>query len=445
MPRGVPVARGVDLDGDRAVVVLAKRGLRSPQFSASAATSDSTPCAAALPIHTAFLRRLTVPLPSPEKARRVLPSLLDIELPFPLESCTHAFLNVQRTAQGHVEALAVAARTEDVSAQLERLRSTGFDPLSVEHEAIALWRQSVAELPLAHESHRLLVYLGNDRTGLVIGSGRGLDAATGLRQGGAELADPQSGGAKRLALWWKTQRERYPGAAWHLAWCGPAAERPEVRAAATRIFSEVGELKNHSHREPDQFLARALAAGLTSGAALDGNLRAGELAHSSVAALAQRQSRGRVIALGAAALLLIAVNIGWTQLLAHTQSKWQQRLESEAKVAAGTDRLPRGQELLAAQRAMEAQAAGWTAFQRSQEPGAEQVLATVLRAAAPYRLTFHNLVIRPQSLLLNGTASDWNDGEKLAAALSTDGWHTEIERSDAGADERVHFKLKGER
>ncbi|MCZ7593080.1 MAG: hypothetical protein M5U15_13520 [Kiritimatiellae bacterium] len=54
-------------------------------------------------------------------------------------------------------------------------------------------------------------------------------------------------------------------------------------------------------------------------------------------------------------------------------------------------------------------------------------------------------MIRPQSLLLNGTAADWNDGEKLAAALSGDSWRVVIERSDAGADERVHFKITGER
>lgn len=444
MARGLSVARGVDLDEGRAVVVEAKRSLRSIQFRA-ASGSDAIPCAAALPIHTAFLRRLTVPLESPEKARRVLPSLLDIELPFPLESCAHTFSQLERTAQGNIEALAVAARTEDIAAHIERLRSAGFDPVSIEHEAVALWRQSLSEIPLAHEQHRLLVHLGRDRTGLVIGSGRGLDAATGLRQGAAELTDPQGGGARRLALWWKTQRETRPGATWHIAWCGPGAGQPDMRNAAARILSDSGELKNIPHHEPEKFLARALAAGLASGEGTDGNLRAGELAHPSLAASARRESRGRVFALGAAALFLIVINIAWTQLLASTQNKWQQRLEAEAKAAAGTDRLPRGQELLAAQRAMESQAAGWTAFQHSQEPGAEQVLANVLRASMPYGLTFHNLVIRRQSLLLNGTAGDWNDGGKLVTALSADNWQVEIERSDAGADERVHFKLKGDR
>lgn len=444
MPRGLSVARGVDLDDGHAVVAEAKKNLRSVQFRA-ASGSDTIPCAAALPIHTAFLRRLTVPLESPEKARRVLPSLLDIELPFPLESCAHAFSQLERTPQGNIEALAVAARTEDIAAHIERLRSAGFDPILIEHEAIALWRQSLAEIPLAHEQHRLLVYLGRDRTGLVIGSGRGLNAATGLRQGAAELSDPQSGGAKRLALWCKTQCEKHGDATWHIAWCGPAAENARAQSAATRILSEGGVAKNITHKEPEKFLARALAAGLVSGKSNDGNLRTGELAHPATAAFARSRSRTRVAALGVAALVLIALNIAWTQLLTRTQARWQHRLEAEAQVVAGTDRLPRGQELLAAQRAIEAQSAGWNAFQRAREPGAEQTLVKILRAATPYGLTFHNLVIRPQSLLLNGTAADWNDGEKLAAALSGDSWRVVIERSDAGADERVHFKITGER
>lgn len=451
MGRRVSVARGVDLNGSRATIVEAKRRRGEAQFRSieisPSKDAETIPCAAALPIHAGFIRRLTAPLSSIDKARRVLPALLDIELPFPLESCAHDFLRLARTPQGDVEALAVAARMEDIAAHLERLRAAGFNPVVLEHEAVALWRQSVKETPIAREQHRLLVYLGLDRIGLVAGSGHGLDAATGLRQGAGDLlaTTGNQGGAQRLTLWWRTQRERAADADWHIAWCGPGAEQMETRRDFGAALFGDAELKNTTHRDPATFLARGLAAGLVSGNSDDGNFRKGALAHPNAEAYSQRQTRGRLVALVAGALALAALNLGWLQLLTRARDQWQQRLESEAKIIAGTDRLPRGQELLAAQRALEAQASGWAAFQRALEPGAEQILVQALRAAGERNLTFHNLVVRPQSLLLNGTAGDWNDGEQLAATFTATGWRVQVERSDAGADERVHFTLKGER
>ncbi len=443
MGRAASVARGVDFGSARATAIEGRRKRGTFEFRAAEA-GNTAPCAAALPIHLAFIRRLTAPLPSIEKARRVLPSLLDIELPFPLESCAYSFLNLARTPQNDIETLAVAARTEDVAAYLNRLNQAGIDPLVLEHEAIALWRQSVEEAPLAREQNRLLIYLGDDRTGLVAGSGRGLDAATGLRQPAAELLNTQTGAAQRLALWWRAQRDRANGGDWHLAWCGPGADKPELRRAIAAALSPDGACKEITHRDPATFLARSLATGLLTGESFEGNLRQGAHAHPAATAHAQRSARGRLWALGAAALLLIGINVAWTTLLNRARDQWQRRLESEAALVAGTDRLPRGQETLAAQRALESQAAGWAAFNRTREPGAEQLLAQLLRVAQPYGITFHNLVIRPNSLILNGTAEDWNDGERLAAAFTGDGWRIELDRSDAGADERVHFSLKGE-
>ncbi|MCO6399709.1 MAG: hypothetical protein J5I99_00590 [Verrucomicrobia bacterium] len=438
------VVRGVDLSGGRVVAVEGKRKRRAIEYR-SAEANSAAPCAAALPIHLAFIRRLTAPLPSIEKARRVLPSLLDIELPFPLESCSHALLHVARTQQGDVEALATAARTDDIAAHLDRLQQAGINPLVLEHEAVALWRQSVEENPLSRQQRRLLICLGEDRTGLMVGSGHGLDTATGLRQSASEILQAQTGGAQRLALWWRTQRERAGAADWHVAWCGPGADKPDLRQTFGALLLGESEYKSITHRDPATLLARGLANGLLSGDSLQGNLRQGALAHPAAEAQTRRAARSRLWTLAAAALLLIAVNLAWLHLLSRERNRWQQRLATEAETVAGTDRLPRGQEMLAAQRALESQAAGWTAFNRARNPGAEQLLAQILRVAKPYGLTFQNLVIRPSSFLLNGTAEDWNDGERLASAFTGDGWQTKLDRSDAGADERVHFSLKGEK
>lgn len=446
MGRYGSIACGVDLDGGAWTFVEASRRRGAIQFRRlSGPPGDAAPVAAAMPVFSGFVRRLTAPIASVEKARRVLPSLLDIELPFPLESCQYDFLSPARTADGGVAALAVAARTEDVVAQLDRLREAGCDPVALEHEAVALWRYSVAELPLGREHRRLLVHLGRSRVSAVAGSFKGLDSATGLRLGAEELAAPGSPAGQRLALWWRAQQEQAPGAVCHVVWCGPVAERAAVRdAIAAQIFPG-GVPKSIVHKEPAEFLPRALAVGLLTRAEAEGDLRQGALAHPLGVRLAQGRRRGLGVALAAAAAALAVVSFSGLALLEHAKELWQERLVAEARLAAGTDRLPRGQELLAAQRALDGEAAGWASFARYREPGADAVLARVLGDARTLGLHFHALTAQGAALRLHGTANDWNDGERFASALGTAGWRVELERRDAGADERVHFTLQGER
>jgi hypothetical protein len=446
------MAVGVDVDGGRVWRVEARRKRGRPSFRAveQGAGSAAVPVAAALPACAGFVRRLTAPLDSPAKALRVLPSLLDIELPFPLESCAHGFIDCAKAPGGGVEALALAARTEDVTAHLERLRAQGVDPLLLTHEAVALWGQAADEHPLAREQVRLVAYLGADRISLAAGTGRGLDAATGLRQGLRELfadAAPPAARqviAQRLAPWWRAQQARLGGGG-HVIWCGPGAtDAQRVREVSALLFG--GEPpKSVPVKEPEYLLPRGLAARLLAHPAGEGNLRSGALAHPGAERASRQRDARRLAALAASALLLAGLSAGWRVLLDHEKNRWQQRLVAEAATLAGTDRLPPGQERLAAQRAMDEQAAGWAAFRQSLEPGADATLARVLASAGRPGLSLQVLTLRPASLLIHGAAMEWSDGEYLERALTADGWRVKLERRDAGADERVHFTLQGER
>lgn len=433
-------AVGVDLAGDRALAVEARGSTRTRAVDSLSDTRE--PVAVALPAYAGFIRRLTAPLSSIEKARRVLPSMLDIELPFPLDACNYAFLHPARTADGGVSALAVAARTEDLAALVERCRAAGFDPVIVEHEAVALWRAWNATHPLAREQARLIVYLGRDRTTLAFGDASGLLSATGLRQGADALA---AGGPalQRLTLWWRAAKESTGAREAHIAWCGPAADSADARRALTTALFADAAPRELSARDADTFLPRALAAALVSGDAEAGNLRQGALAHPLAEQRAKREARTALLALAASALLLGATGLAGLRLLDRARDAWQDRLVEEARRIAGTDRLPRGQEALAARRALESQAAGWAAFARHRAPGADALLARAVTAAAANGIYLQSALVRPGSIVLTGSAPDWDAGERLAATLKAGGLRTELDRRDAGADERIPFTLRG--
>ena len=82
------------------------------------------------------------------KAEKVFPSLLDIQLPFPLEDCLYQFVEFRRTSEGMVSALVCAARREAIQACLDRYQAQGADPMLLDHEGLALWTQSLVEWPV---------------------------------------------------------------------------------------------------------------------------------------------------------------------------------------------------------------------------------------------------------------------------------------------------------
>lgn len=459
-PRG---AIGVDIADGWIAIVQATRARGGPVFTVLADGPDGvspelrrkldalarsgTWTSGAVAVHESFLRVLAAPFPSVTKARRVFPSLLDVQLPFPLESCSCAFLGARRTDDGRVEACAVAARREDVDRALARLGAAGFDPEQVDHEGVALWTRSLAELPPAGEAWRAVVYIGHDRTSYVMGRGRALRAASGVRTGLRDYADPARRDAalrqlaSRLVPWIRSQD---PGS---LQWVftGPGAADAGVLDAARAALDLPAASGSVVHDRPSTFLARALAARALTAGPLACNMRAGEqehARHSNARALGLRRS---ILLAAAAALAVLAINAGWLVHLTRQRDGLQQRVVEQARALAGVDRLPRGQELLTAERALQEKAPLLEPFRQALAPSLLHQLGPLLDTASSHGMTLDALSLRPQAVSCSGTASDWAHCEAIKALLDAAGWRTEIDRREAGADERVHFAIKGTR
>ena len=270
------------LDQDAAAL---PEGLRGEMDAAAAAGHAIV--ATGMPVHETVTRWLETPISSAAKARKVLPSLLDIQLPFPLESCLYDFIEFRRGAERGIDALAVAARTQDVVARLGACRGAGFDPARLDHEGLALWSQSIREMPAERNAVRLVVYLGHDRTALVLGQGETFQAAHSIRVGIRDLfpagadADPnrlRSFAARvQQILHSQTTEPDHGNLQW--VWTGLGAARPDALKALQSALSGQGVSRHLAHREPATFLARALGERALEPGPLPCNFRTGALAH----------------------------------------------------------------------------------------------------------------------------------------------------------------------
>ena len=421
-----------------------------PQLLRAEAAIDKALLAMALPVANTSARWLKAPFPSLAKARRVLPSLLDIELPFPLESCVYGFPVLKQTDTGEVHALAVAARQETVQKRLTQAEEWHLSPHSLDHEGLALWDQHVAEFSDTPGIH-VVCYLGRQRTVWIAGMDGHFMAAhatqTGLRELAAE--DPD---APRTRQWRdralrvaRTALETSPEKEAHWYWTGPGAVGTETVTFLESALSSQLSLRFTRCKDPAPELARALAARLLDVSTLPWNFRVGDLTHPQIRARRQKALR-RAAGTGlAAGLLLCALNVGFNSVLHARNRAADEALAEVARSVTGLSVVPRGQELMLAQRAQDEQMDQLAPFLRAFEPSHVVTLDRLLRTAAIHGLHYNRVSLQPDRLLIQGSAEDWDQCQALASHLQEAAWEVSLEREDAIDVEYVRFRIHARR
>jgi hypothetical protein len=393
-----------------------------------------------MPTQESTVRRLTAPLPSLAKARKVWPSLLDIQLPFPLETCAYGFLDERKTSTG-ATTLAVLARKDDLATRVATCASFKMDPHVLDHEGLALWSQSLLEAPMT-ASQRLVIYLGMDRSVWVIGDQTGWLGGHASKRGSHSLNDAaaMTDWRDRTLRLVRAHRGDDP-APLEIYWSGPGAEDTALCAQLETALASVGEVRAQCHSEPATFLARAVAVRALLPGPCRWNYRDAHEPHPVMLEWRDKGRRALAYTAMAAGLVLCILNAGFQHW---TQSQDQQRRAEIGQLARRVSGLPhveRGQEELLVQRALEEQAEGLTPFLAAFRPSLTVELMSLLRAAEQSGLTIDSVSMRPDQIIVQGAADDWDRSELLATRLRERAWRVTLDRQDAIADELVRFRL----
>ena len=436
---------GVDLHEDGARVVHAVRsrsGIRCTELKVGdlSGREDDAVCVGALSARESLMRWLEAPYGATDKAERVLPTLLDIQLPFALEDCVYAFLDVIRTAEGTTRALAVAARKSDVEKKLGMFGAEGVDPVVLDHEGVALWSRTLEERPVKSGSRmpRALIHLDGRRSTLVIGRGTELLGVHGVRPGDtgqivrmlhAQLG-AHNGGDGREIEW---------------VWSGPGAMDGGAVSQMHQELQDEWPVRSYVHDAPEYFLARALATRALQPGPLRCNLRTDEFTHDRIA----QRARGRAMLTAGVVLvsgiLLCCVNpvvklIGNSKL-GSADRAFKTLAES---LAPGQVREAKGQHALGIVRSeLEKETAALQPFLAAFEPSLGELLVSAMKTGKKNDLRYEMLSLSREKIEVRGTSSDWNSFAGLLSLLGVGERH--LNRRDAGADERIPFSIVADR
>ena len=357
--------------------------------------------ASALPAQQHVLKMLEAPFANAAKASKVFASLLDLELPFPLESCRTAFLVPRRTAEGRVATLAAAARNEDVAALLGALRDAGLAPATMDLEGLALWdewqRRDVESFKAAAG---ILAVLEPGRL-VVLCSRGGAFADLGVYR-----FDPSGSPAPELATRILRKLRSLPGFdRWTWAWAGPeSANAPLCQAIETELAGDADLPPFRRIADGETLLESALARRLMTRGSARCNLLDASEASPALAAALRRRDCAALTWMAAAGAALLALSTAWLVHAGRMSRGAQERVDRAFTALTGQPNLQRGAEVLVAERM--ATAGANRAFEQAFEPGAELLLRELLRAGLGQAAAFHRIEWSDGRLTARGTVPD---------------------------------------
>ncbi len=462
MSDGYKTAYGLEISGERLLLARAvRRGVpqsvcgvaldseearRALQTVADEVKNGVAALAVCAPATKTVIRRLRAPFASIQKASKVWASLLDVDLPFPVEGAVCSF-DSARIENGGTLTMAAAIRKSDLAAFDATCREAGYDPTHCDAEALALWDQHRVEVPPARvDTLRVLVWLATDHVTVVRGRGADFISAHVVRA--SPLADSVSDRQAFETLWAARARQiltahvaETGGADMDLWWAGPGAEDEARLTRLRHLLPAEISVRHETHRQPLSFLARSLARRAVEEKGV--NFKVGEWEHPAFRRVQDMALRRAVLSVAAVALLVLALNAGESVLRKHRAESVQQELTAVAQSITG-EPVPRGQEMLMVERALSRRDEETQPFRNAMDvDGVEGQLTHALEEAGALGVEISRLSLSPMMLSIEGSAVSMQALEGLAERLRIQGWAVQYDSPGRTPEGRSRFVLKG--
>jgi hypothetical protein len=446
MKRGtIPWARSVYsviMDGDSSITVRATRThsgmrfdtLRNDDDTFHAEMDSGIPVCSCLSTRRSFSRWVQTPFAQKKKALRVLPTLLDIELPFALEDCIYECSSIDRDPSGRFKGLVTGARTSDITTALENLSSLGVAPTVLDHEGLALWAEALQERPPTSPDNaapRAVVYLGSSEGRLVIGRGTKILGIHAIRS-----TDP----ATHIVQLMHSNISKSEQVSWLFA--GPGTDDRERYEPLRAKLIDAFPGGSHTASDSTTFLARAVARRALAHSALPCNLLSGPLEHPLFAQRRHTKLLSAAATFLLAGLVLIAAAASRNAQHANQEQALNKVLRETASQLAGYPILAKGDDAYEmTQREVENQIQTLKPFAQHMNANICATLQVLLPKMAAAQLQMDEIHLSDDDLSLRGTAPEWKTPEALLPILKAQGRQVELSRDDARDDGTIPFTI----
>ncbi len=433
---------GVDLDGNELIVVRSERSRGRITHSVVHPTDpgfrdamQGTTCIGVLSAKESFTRWLEAPFSAAGKALKVFPTLLDVELPFPLEDCLYSFTDLRRTASGKIRALAIVARRKDVEQKIATLNAKSLDPVILDQEGLALWTQGLREVPVqAAESGllRVVIHLGVAHCSVAVGRGPDFINAHGML----------SKDAGQIGRLMRTYQEPDAGQV-RWIWTGAGAQDARLIGELQGQLTHDWNGTSATVDAPACFLARALSTRALLSGALSCNLRSGVLTHPAVTRQIAKRHRLAAWTLLAAGIFLCVANLTVIGIISRKNAALDASFRSLGSELGGYDigEAKGEQGLQKVREKTDKRKDLFEPFLNCFKQPLHRIVTVIADTGKKVDLRYDTLSLTHDKISITGTAGDWKSCDELVKVLSREGYAARLIRKDAKNDERVPFTI----
>lgn len=378
--------------------------------------------AAALPVHCASILTVTAPFASPSKARRVWPSLLDLQLPFAIEESVFSIVEAHPLPDGRTMAKAIVARRGPVRNLLERMSSSGATPNHLDFEGLALWSQSLHEKPNATLQYpRIVASVSANRVTVVVGRGKQFETAFSAQ--GCLLKTAEAGGMRNRIV--RSLRAVLQPSDLSLSWFWTGSSLSnfqDIESVQSALEAELGAIRWQIHEDPDTFLARALARRALKPDVWPCSLMTGDLVPPIETELtAQRVRRASRLCFTAASLLLLLNGFASYQM-ARQDAISQETLTAAAQEATGASYVPPKFELQTVRTFAERRRTDRAPIERAFQPPLTDTVRSLAAAAEKDSIRMEQLDLSSEKAVISGWTDHTVTGASVREAMEERGY-----------------------
>ena len=441
------VCYGIDSCSRASVVVRAekRRGkvywsrVQISNTTLAKAVGDQAVTAVCLSARDSLTRRLEAPFSSRKKALRVLPTLLDIQLPYSIEDCRYEFSDYRKTDVGTIEALAIAATKDNLHSKITSVRKSGFDPEIIDIEGLAVWSQILHETAWQNMGSEVMgmmvvLILDGEQSSLTIGREQHFLNSYGL------CADD----TKRIFRLVKAhQMKQDEKISWFLAGVGVDADVVShlKEELALRLHQDVKVVD-----DPESFLARALAVRALAISASQCNLRSGEITHSRIADYGRRVQLKFAVLWILVGALLCGGNIMMQRTISYRNEQINKKFRGLADSLAGYHITAQGATAVTVVTdSIAARKADLNPFLQAFQPSLLELMADIINVSKKNDLLCEVLSLDYETISVIGTSSTFDASEELAEILVRSGYLVSNKRGNALQNERIPFTITTEK
>jgi hypothetical protein len=446
----------IDLTGNTPALLLGKSSfgkIKYTQLQLDDITKDKKLIPRSLivsfiPCNYSFTRWLHVPFKNWRKVIKVLPSLLDVELPFSIDDTVYSFPAFKHSGRS-TQVLAAGALKKDIVAILEKFAEYHLKPDIIDHQGLALWSQSIKELPpeqIGNSVLRILIYLANNASAIVIGQGNDFISSHALNQQNpseirrivnSTLSSVPENTTQKVPSATSLHDKLQSRVVW--VWCGETILDKHKLSALQHVMNTIKEGEHILHDNPKEFLLRGLISrALTSEK---------NMCDLSLDAESKLLRRTRILSLCSAGSLLLSglllIATGFF-IRSVADSKTRQlnadfsQLARELGSAEGTTG---ADAVLTASRTANSKIEALRPFTEYFKPSMIDEIYQLIHIARTNNLHYESLYVNNSAIEISGTAENWDSPEVLSAHFIRKGIKPTLNRKDALPDEKIPFTI----